>query len=84
MTDDPKPLELLQEIKAELHAANARRIAEIEGPNGSHIEFWTARGRLLLTQLFPNGDFEMFRPLDTSNTVAGLIDALRAYLAAAS
>jgi hypothetical protein len=40
-----------------------------------------AHGGLLLAQRHPDGDgFEMFRPLDNTNSTAALIDALRLYL----
>jgi hypothetical protein len=73
---------LPESIKTELRAANARHIAACDGPNGSIIEFWAAaHGGLLLAQRHPDGDgFEMFRPLDNTNSTAALIDALRLYL----
>jgi hypothetical protein len=78
----PAALPLPESVKAELHAASARRIAICAGPNGSSIEFWaTAHGGLLLAQRHSNGDgLEMFRPLDNTNSTAAPIDALRLYL----
>ena len=36
---------------------------------------------LLLAQRYPDGNgFEMFRPLDNTNSAAALIDALRLYI----
>jgi hypothetical protein len=77
--------DLPQIIRAELDAANARRINVIDGPTGSRIEFWaTARG-VVLAKLYPDsGGFEMFRPFGDDNDLAALLDALRAYLAPAS
>ena len=73
---------LPESIETELRAANARHIATCDGPNGSIIEFWAAaHGGLLLAQRHPDGDgFEMFRPLDNTNSTAALIDALRPYI----
>jgi hypothetical protein len=83
MTENPRSVIALPEsVKAELHAASARRIATCAGPIGSSIEFWAkAHDGLLHAQRHSNGDgLEMFWPLDNTNSTAALIDALRLYL----
>jgi hypothetical protein len=81
MTENPprSVTPLPESIKAKLRAANARHIAICDGPNGSIIEFWAAaHGAILLAQRHPDGNgFEMFRPFDSTNSTAALIDALR-------
>jgi hypothetical protein len=59
-------------IIAELHAANAHRIADFTGPDESEFQFWTAAGPALLVQLYPDGGFE-FIEIEGINvrTVAG-------------
>ena len=52
------------------------------GRTAASSKFWAAaHGALLLAQRHPDGDgFEMFRPFDTTNSTAALLDALRLYL----
>ena len=69
MTDRPKrpTLELPAEIIAELHAANAKHVADCDGFNGGEFQLWaTARGPLLVL-LTPDDDAAVFfRPLGSS------------------
>lgn len=87
MTDPTRPphqppTPLPESFATELRAANAHCINAVDGPNGSMIEFWaTARG-LMLIQRRPRGHgFDIYCSLDDTNTMSGLLDALRAYLA---
>jgi hypothetical protein len=69
MTDDPKrlTLELSAEIIAELHAANAKHVADCDGFNGGEFQLWaTARGPLLVLLTPEDDDVVFFRPLGSS------------------
>ena len=54
MTD--LPLTILAELRA---ASNGKCIANFSGPNASEFQFWPAGGRIVLTQLFPDGSYEV-------------------------
>jgi hypothetical protein len=67
MTDHPKrpTLELPAEIIAELHAANAKHVANCDGFNDGEFQLWaTARGPLLA--LLTTEGVELFRPFGSS------------------
>lgn len=83
MTDHSKRpiLELPAEIIAELHAANAKRVANCDGFNGGEFQLWaTPRGPLLALLTPDDEDVVFFRPLGSSpsRSVRGLGRTLRA------
>lgn len=69
MTDHPKhpTLELPAEVIAELHAANAKRVANCDGFNGGEFQLWaTPRGPLLALLTPDDEDVVFFQPLGSS------------------
>jgi hypothetical protein len=60
-------LELPAEVISELHAANAKRVANCDGFNGSEFPLWaTPRGPLLALVTPDDEDAVFFRPLRSS------------------
>ena len=75
------PLELPAEVIAELHAANAKRVANCDGFNGGEFQLWaTPRGPLLALLTPDDEDVVFFRPLGSSpsRSVRDLGEILRA------
>jgi hypothetical protein len=73
-------LELPAEVIAELHAANAKRVAKCEGFNGGEFQLWaTPRGPLLALLTPDDEDVVFFRSLGSSpsRSVRGLGRILR-------
>ena len=71
MTDDPKrpTLELPAEIIAELHAHNAKHLADCDGFNDGKFQLWaTPRGPLLVLLTPYDDDVEFFQPLGSSSS----------------
>jgi hypothetical protein len=71
MTDHPKrpTLELPAEIIAELHASNAKLLADYDGFNGGEFQLWaTTRGPLLVLLTPDDHEVVFFRPLGSSSS----------------
>jgi hypothetical protein len=71
--------DLTAPVLDELRAANGKLINEIDGPNKTQLQFWAVPRRgMIVVQIFPNGGFEIFRPLTQSNEIGATLEALQA------
>jgi hypothetical protein len=56
---------------------------EFDGPRGQSFQLWIGRGRMVLVEIEPDGEWNVWRLIDESNSVAETCEAVRRYLAGA-
>lgn len=66
-----------EELHNKLVAVSARPLCEIDGPNGSSLNFYAVNGKVIIVQWF-KGDhgYEVYAPIFDGNDVAGTLDAI--------
>jgi len=69
----------LKGIHATLAEIGARGLGIYDGPNGSELKFYSIKGRVVILQIYGDGSgYEVYAPIENSNSITATIDALRA------